>query len=248
MTRHGVHRAVGCRHGLGPAVDGEGVAVDIDKGLAVGVVRGVDVLALGGLNHVGALVAAAMQAVVKGRAGHHVKGTLVSFVAGIELARRSGRSCRLHVFARPILGPRQTGIAVGVLVGCGGRRVLLVIGSLQGVIDGGLDGVGRDGGSGDGVYVRSVCLDNLVRHTGDMLAGIAVFGFVEVIPALAGQRIVGFISDFNGVDLARGDLYGHFDLVAVDVPLVTARSGIIRVSRCRPRVRAICDFGQIVAG
>ena len=185
---------------------------------------------------------------VKGRAGHHVKGALVSFVAGIELARRSGRSCRLHVFARPILGPRQTGIAVGVLVGCGGRRVLLVIGSLQGVIDGGLDGVGRDGGSGDGINACSVRLDDLIRHTSDVLAGITVFGFVEIVPALAGQRIVGFISDFNGVDLARGDLYGHFDLVAVDVPLVTARSGIIRVSRCCARVRAICDFGQIVAG
>ena len=146
VTRHGVHRAVGRRHGLSLAVNRKDVAIDINKGLAVGIIRRVNFYALGSFDHVGALIAAAMQAVVKGCTGHHVKSALVGLVAGIELARRSGGPCRLHVFTSPILGPRQASVTVGVLVGRRGRRILLVIGSLQGIIDGSLDGVGRDRG------------------------------------------------------------------------------------------------------
>ena len=253
VAGHGVHRAVGCRHSFSPAVDGEGVAVDIDKGLAVGIVRGVDVLALGGFDDVGALVAAAMQTVVKGRAGHHVVAATIVFVdavARISIGLAGGRSIGrvVDIFARPILGPGQTSVAVGVLVGRGSRRVLLVIGSLQGVVDSRLDGVGRDGGSGDNIDVRSVCLDNLVSHAGDVLAGIAVLGLVEIVPALASQRIVGLTGNLDGGDFARGDLHGNFDLVAINIPFVVASGGVIRVGCCRARVRAICDFGQIVAG
>lgn len=248
VTRHGVHRAVGRRHGLSLAVNRKDVAIDINKGLAVGIIRRVNFYALGSFDHVGALIAAAMQAVVKGCTGHHVKSALVGLVAGIELARRSGGPCRLHVFTSPILGPRQASVTVGVLVGRRGRRILLVIGSLQGIIDGSLDGVGRDGGSGDGINACSVRLDDLVRHTSDVLACITVFGFVEIVPALASQRIVSLIGDLNGGDLVRGDLYGYLDLVAVDVPLVSACSGVLRVGRGRALIRTICDFGQIVAG
>ena len=235
--------------GHGAAVPRYGLAVGRGERLAVGGPGGqVKRRALVGVDGSHALVAAAVQAVVGGCTGHHVKSALVGLVAGIELARRSGGPCRLHFFTSPILGPRQASVAVGVLVGRRGRRILLVIGSLQGIIDGSLDGVGRDGGSGDGINACSVRLDDLVRHTSDVLAGITVFGFVEIVPALASQRIVSLIGDLNGGDFVRGDLYGYLDLVAVDVPLVSACSGIIRVGRGRALIRTICDFGQIVAG
>ena len=243
-------------HLVGLAVDGhlapvprDGLAIGRGEGLAVGRPGGqIELGAVLGLDDGGALVAAAVQAVVGGGAGHHVKGALVRLAAAVELFGAGGAAGVLHVFIGPILGPRQAGVAVGVLVGCRGRRILLVIGSLQGIIDGSLDGVGRDGGSGDGINACSVRLDDFVRHTSDVLAGIAVFGFVEIVPALASQRIISLIGDLNGDDLTRGDLYGYLDLVAVDVPLVSACSGVIRVGRGRALIRTICDFGQIVAG
>ena len=187
VTGHGVDRAVGCRYGFGLAVDGERVAVGIDKRLAVGIVRGVDVFALGSFDDVGALVAAAMQAVIKGRAGHYVKGALVGLVVGVELARRSGGTCRLNVSSRPILGPGEAGIAVGVFLGFRGRRILLVISGLQGVVDGSLDGVGRDGGGGDGVDCGGVAggldlLDN--ARIGRALFAKAVDGLIHAVPVV----------------------------------------------------------------
>ena len=131
-----------------------------------------------------------MQAMVKGRTGYHVEGALVGLVVGVELARRSSGTCRLYVLSRPILGPGEAGIAVGVFLGCGCRRILLVISSLESVVDGSLDGVGRDRGGGDGVYVCSIRLDNLVGHAGDMLARITVFGFIEVIPTIASKLVI----------------------------------------------------------
>ena len=245
MAGHGVHRTVSCRYGFGLAVDGEGVAVNIDEGLAVGIERGVDILALGSLDHVGALVAATMQAVVKGCAGNGIERALVGLAARVKVARRRRRPCSLNSLCRPILCPGQSRIAVGVLA-FNRLCVLLVVSCLQRVIDRGLDGVGRDGGSGDGINVCSVRLDDLVRHTSDVLAVIAVFGFVEIVPALASQRIVSLLGDLNGGDLARGDLYGHLDLVAVDVPLASACSGVIRVGHSRALILAIGDLAQIV--
>ena len=133
--------------GHGAAVPRYGLAVGRGERLAVGGPGGqVKRRALVGVDGSHALIAAAVQAVVGGCTSHHVKSALVGLVAGIELARRSGGPCRLHVFTSPILGPRQASVAVGVLVGRRGRRILLVIGSLQGIIDGSLDGVGRDRG------------------------------------------------------------------------------------------------------
>ena len=133
--------------GHGAAVPRYGLAVGRGERLAVGGPGGqVKRRALVGVDGSHTLEAAAVQAVVGGCTGHHVKSALVGLVAGIELARRSGGPCRLHVFTSPILGPRQASVTVGVLVGRRGRRILLVIGSLQGIIDGSLDGVGRDRG------------------------------------------------------------------------------------------------------
>ena len=133
--------------GHGAAVPRYGLAVGRGERLAVGGPGGqVKRRALVGVDGSHALVAAAVQAVVGGCTGHHVKSALVGLVAGIELARRSGGPCRLHFFTSPILGPREASVAIGVFVGRRGRRILLVIGSLQGIIDGSLDGVGRDRG------------------------------------------------------------------------------------------------------
>ena len=133
--------------GHGAAVPRYGLAVGRGERLAVGGPGGqVKRRALVGVDSGHALVAATVQAVVGGCAGHDVKGARVGLVVRIQLGADCRGACSLYVLGCPVFGPGESGIAVGVLVGCGGRRVLLVIGGLQRVVDGGLDGVGRDRG------------------------------------------------------------------------------------------------------
>ena len=246
MTGHGVHRAVSCRYGFGLAVDGEGVAVNIDEGLAVGIVRGVDILALGSLDHVGALVAAAMQAVVKGCTGNGIECALVGLAARVKIAGRRRRPCRLNSLCRPILCPGQSRISVGVLA-FSRLCVLLVVSCLQRVIDRGLDGVRGNRRRGDGVDVAGVAgfldlADNaLVRRS---LFAIAVNGLAHAIPVVVAKRAVVGNLDFRDLGISNG--YRHRDVVALVIPLVALVQGVFGIGYGLALVFAVCDFGQII--
>ena len=232
--------------GHGAAVPRYGLAVGRGERLAVGGPGGqVKRCALVGVDGSHALVAAAVQAVVGGCTGHHVKSALVGLIAGIELARRSGGPCRLHFFTSPILGPRQASVAVGVLVGRRGRRILLVIGSLQGIIDGSLDGVGRDRGRSHGIdAVGAAGGLNLRGNT--LYPTAARDSEVHLLVVVVTKGVV--ICNVHLSNLAAGNGDGDVDVVGFGIPLVALVVWIVGIGHGFARVGSVSNLGQVVRG
>ena len=133
-------------HGVGLAVAGHATLAPLD-GFAVGrgerlaVVRPgrqLELGAVGAFDGRHALEASTVQTMVGGGARHHVERALVGFAARVEHAARLGGIGSLHAFSGPVFGPRKAGVAIGVLVDDG---VLLVVSSLECIIDGRNDGI-----------------------------------------------------------------------------------------------------------
>ena len=112
VVLHGVIHAVA---GHVAAVPRHGLAIGGGEGLAVsGPGCQLELGALVGLNGGHALVAATVQAVVGGGAGHRVERAFVRLVTRVEQIAGSGGIARLHAFGRPVLGPGQASVAVGI--------------------------------------------------------------------------------------------------------------------------------------
>ena len=167
-------------HLVGLAVDGhlapvprDGLAIGRGEGLAVGRPGGqIELGAVLGLDDGGALVAAAVQAVVGGGAGHHVKGALVGLFTAVELVGARRATGVVHALVGPVLGPGERRVAIGVFVGRGGGGVLFVVGGLQGIVHGGLDGVGRICCVGHHVHIGGLRVDYLRGDAHSLLRSV----------------------------------------------------------------------------
>ncbi len=231
------------------ARDGPGLTVDVDEGLLIRVVGRLDLNALGGLDHVDALEAAAVQAVVHGRAGHHVVAAAVVLVdavarVAVDLVGAGDVGRVVDVLGGPVLRPGQRRVAVGVL---GHDGVLLVVGLLQRVVGRGDNRVGRDGRGRDRVDALGAALGvDLVDDAGIGRAalGVAVDGLVHAVPVVVAQVVV--VADLDLGDLAGGDgdLNGH--IVAIGVPLVARVQRVVGIREGGALVRAVSDLAQVV--
>ena len=226
---HGVALAVA---GHGAAVPGHGLAVGRGEGLAVRRPGGeAELGAVGALDHSRALVAAAVQAVVGGRAGHHVEGALVVLAVRVERVGGLGGTGGLYVLGCPVLGPGQRRVAVGVvdldqrvdgvlqvsdlLGGLGLGQVLLGKKVL------GLAALRLDGGRGPGLGGVVVLLKG----------GRLVVEVLQLLPGVVGHGLG------RGGDVVRGRPEG--------VGVVLVAEG---VDRDLPVAGAVGAGGQLAAG